>query len=391
MAVDRPDGDADGARRGTDLPGAVAACERWFLRRGVPHCIAGYGARTDVLTRAAPALTLILVISVVAAGQLGWDWRANVAAVTGGAVGAAALWWAVNRLRGRSAWRLPSEVGAVEVGLFVATPALLQVVFGAQIRAAVTTVVVMVVLLGVVYLSVSYGVVPLLRWAAAESAAGIRAVAGLVMRALPLVLVVNAFLFINAEMWQVAAALDAPSAGFVVGLFAAVGTVFLLVRLPPEVDRMAADVDGTTLPEGTPAADLPPGPGAPPPLARGERRNLVLVLLVVQGLQVVVVSALVAATFCALGAVAVPAEVVVAWTGAPPTVLAEVHIAGRDLQLSTELVGVAVFLAGFSGLSFAVGAVTDATYREEFFSALEEEVRLTLAVRARYRASLAQG
>ena len=55
---------------------------------------------------------------------------------------------------------------------------------------------------------------------------------------------------------------------------------------------------------------------------------------------------------------------------------------GRDLtyapehpDVSRELVQVSMFLASFSGLYFTVYAVTDETYRRQFFSAVHGRAR----------------
>ncbi|UUZ59777.1 hypothetical protein [Nocardioides sp. B-3] len=52
--------------------------------------------------------------------------------------------------------------------------------------------------------------------------------------------------------------------------------------------------------------------------------------------------------------------------------------------VSLELVQVSVFLAAFSGLYFAVFAVTDETYRREFFSDVLGELEQALRVRVGY-------
>ena len=56
------------------------------------------------------------------------------------------------------------------------------------------------------------------------------------------------------------------------------------------------------------------------------------------------------------------------------------------VNLSVELVQVSVFLAAFSGLYFAVSAVTDETYREQFFTELLDELERAVGVRAVYLA-----
>ena len=65
----------------------------------------------------------------------------------------------------------------------------------------------------------------------------------MVTRALPLLLLFITFLFINAEVWQVAADLDGAVLWLTVLLFAAIAVGFLLVRLPEEVDRVDDVID----------------------------------------------------------------------------------------------------------------------------------------------------
>ena len=67
--------------------------------------------------------------------------------------------------------------------------------------------------------------------------------------------------------------------------------------------------------------------------------------------------------FMVFGAVAIRPEVVQAWLGHAPTYVV------APLNLSRELLRVAVFLSGFAGLYFTVQAVIDDTYRREFFTA----------------------
>ena len=53
-------------------------------------------------------------------------------------------------------------------------------------------------------------------------------------------------------------------------------------------------------------------------------------------------------------------------------------------MLTPALLRVAVFLGVFSGFYVAVYAVTDDTYREQFFERVATELRQTFAVRAAY-------
>jgi len=69
-----------------------------------------------------------------------------------------------------------------------------------------------------------------------------------------------------------------------------------------------------------------------------------------------------------------------AWTQSPPTPF----LAGIP-ALTHELVRVATFLAAFSGLYFTVYAVSDETYRSQFFASLMKQLRRAVGVRTVYR------
>ena len=55
-------------------------------------------------------------------------------------------------------------------------------------------------------------------------------------------------------------------------------------------------------------------------------------------------------------------------------------------SLSFSLVKVSVFLAAFSGLYFTVAAVTDETYRGQFFASVEKQLERAVGMRAVYLA-----
>jgi hypothetical protein len=123
------------------------------------------------------------------------------------------------------------------------------------------------------------------------------------------------------------------------------------------------------------------------PLSRAEWVNTGLVILFGQALQVLLVSVLVGAFLVLLGLLTMPESVIQAWTGMPARPLGPtVSLLGRDVRFTEELLRVASFLAAFSGLYFAVTAVTDASYREQFFEEIVGDVRQAFAVRAAYLA-----
>jgi len=230
---------------------------------------------------------------------------------------------------------------------------------------------------------------PIVSWALRRTLGSLGQVFPLVTRALPLLLLFITFLFINAEVWQVAALLDRALLWVTVLLFAALAVVFLVARLPEELDRISAELEGERLQtslEGTPlqaagtqldrrvsAADIAEVTGL-------QRLNLVLIVLIAQATQVLLLALAIFCFFALFGRMAITPEVIESWIGSPPTYSGAVHL------ISAELFQVSVFLAAFSGLYFTVYAVTDATYREQFFTAVTDELERAVATRTVYRA-----
>lgn len=231
-------------------------------------------------------------------------------------------------------------------------------------------------------------VAPIAGWAVRRTFASLSLLFPLVTRALPLLLLFVTFLFINAEVWQVASALDGGVLWVTVLLFAGVAVAFLLVRLPEELDRVDDELSGERLVRACTGTPLE---GVAREFAEEEmseharvtglaKANLVLVLLVSQALQVLLLSVAVFGFFLVFGAVAIDPGVVESWIGAAPTPV----VPGVD-AVTRELLRVSVFLAGFSGLYFTVYAVSDETYRTQFFTALVAQLERAAAVRAVYR------
>ncbi len=374
----------------------IAVTERWFLDRGIPHFIEDYRATDDVFTRALPVLTVVFLIELLGAANLEWAWWINLGALVAGVAVAVGLWAVVNALRGRRWSQLPDTVGPVELAAFVLIPAVLPLI-GGQVLSAVVTAVVNLVLLGLIYLVLSYGLVPMTRWAFVQTTKQLGAVAGLFGRALPLLLLFTVALFINTEVWQVAASLDGLLYWTTVGFFVLAGTLFLVLRLPGELARLRDQLTGGALVEScacTPmeaaAAELEAeGAVEPVPLGKRQQGNVLLVLFFSQAVQVLLVTVAISVFFFVFGLVAIRPEVISAWLGdIGHDTLATWELFGREMELTRALIHVAGFLGALSGFYFTVYVITDATYREEFFTEIVADVRQSLAVRNVYLALL---
>lgn len=378
---------------------AVAEVEKWFLARGLPHFIDGYSASRDVLTRALPVLTLVLLVELSLALNLSWPAWANVAVIAAGCAVLLAVWAVVNRLRRRPALARPDRVGTQEVAVFVLVPSLLPLAAGGQWLTSFNTFAGNLLLLGLIYLVLSYGLVPMTRWAVGRLAAQLGTLFGLLVRALPLLLLFVVFLFLTNEVWQVAAMLDGPYLAVVAALFVALGAVFVIGRIPREVGaiaRFGSCDEIRTLVQGTPAESLAAGlpddcATSAAAMSRRQWGNVGLVVLFSQALQVVFVSAMIGVFLVAFGVLAIAPPLAADWTGSDVHVLLEGTLWGRSVALTTELLTVATLLAVVSGFSFTLSLLTDDTYRREFLHDVLGEVRQAFAVRAAYVHAVADG
>jgi hypothetical protein len=366
--------------------------ERWFVQRGVPHLVESEhdASILDTWTRALPLLVAAyLLLGLNALDLYGWTLAQNLAAAVGVLAMLIAAWALSNRLRGAATFARPTDIDAPELLLFVFGPALPVLAFG-QVRDAIENVVQALALLALIYLWSSYGIGALLRWGARRSGGQLTGLGPLVAKALPLLLVFNAFLFINAEVWEMAGTLDGAAYVVIVATFFVLGAVFALSRLPGFIrseNRFASwDEIGSYLAD-TPAGDieLPTEGPTDDPLRPRQRFNIGLIVLFGQAAQITLVVLALTGFFIFFGFFAISAETMLNWTRLSEiSVLAEANFGNRTLVVTEPLIRVAVFLGAFSGMYFTVVLTTDETYQKEFASDVGPELRQILAVRTAY-------
>jgi hypothetical protein len=316
------------------------AVEAWFLAHGLPYFVAEEraAARAGLRPRRLASLALVLALLAAGVGVLAWVTETSYAAgpaVWMSVTGLALLWYAATALHAR----------------------------------------------------------PILGFALSRTLGSVRFLVPMASRALPLLLVFVTFLFVNAEAWQMTTNLPFGLLWVTVLLMFGLAVLFLLVRLPEEVDRVDDEVDddfivracaGTPLEQASRevAADPRIDPQEHAQVSGFERWNLILVLLVIQSVQVLLLSVTVFVFFMAFGSLVMETETQLAWTGAK-----SVGEAPFLSHVSLSLVKVSLFLASFSGFYFTVSAVTDDTYRRQFFSVVESQLERAVGMRAVYLAT----
>lgn len=329
---------------------AIPEAEAWFLGHGLSYFVPRVRAEVREGLRArrfVPALLVVVVLAVGVAVLLVWaleEWTAAPAVLVSFAVGGAVL-YALTALRTRR----------------------------------------------------------IVVWALQRTFGSVRLLVPLASRALPLLLVFVTFLFINAEAWQMTANLQPGVLWLTVLLLTTFAVVFLMVRLPEEVDRVDDAVDAAFLerttrgtPLAAPAQRMLAGgldPARYAQVSGYDRWNLILVLLVVQVAQILLLAVSVFVFFLLFGSLVMNVGVQEAWTGFDGSAAA----GGRSIEslsflpnVSIQLLQVSLFLAAFSGLYFTVSAVTDETYRGQFFGAVTEELERAVGMRAVYLALRAE-
>lgn len=225
-------------------------------------------------------------------------------------------------------------------------------------------------------------------WSLRRVGAEIREVGHLAARALPLLALFGMVIFFTKDFWLVAAGLTSVWLWTTAGFFVLLIQIFLIARLPEEFgtlpractpDRIRASCTATPLETLAEAeAEL----ATDPALGLGQRRNMFLYLLLTQTIQISLLSWMVFFFYVVFGAIAIRPEVLREWFGHMP---ADARLWGvRIPGVSSDLVHVAVLLAGLSALYFAITALTDVVYRREFFDRTLAELDKAIHMRCAY-------
>ncbi len=377
--------------------GGVLADDRGVVRRtGLPHFVEHRDSATAIWGRALPLLVVAyLLLGLNALDVREWSLAENLLAAGFVIIGAIVTWLVANRLRGRPWFDRPRRIGAAELAVFVLVPAVPSLVLG-QWGDALQTVLTAIAILAVLWAITSYGVFALLRWAWQRTLAQLPLLLRVVVRALPLLLLFTTFLFINAEVWQVAGTLTGFVYVAVLAIFFFLGAVFTISRIPAlmrDLNRFdswgeVADLTGATpaaplLDELHPALDTAPAVDRP---TMRQRLNIGLVTIFSQAIQITFVGLAITGFFVLFGFLAIPEDTAMSWTALDSVdVLASWDVGDRTLVVTVPLLRVAAFLGAFSAMYFTVLLSTDATYRDEFADDVAPQLRQALAVRCVYR------
>jgi hypothetical protein len=372
--------------------GSFAKTEAWFERRGLPHFVESHRSVTEIWSRAIPLLVLFYLVQGLNALNQEWSAARNALVGIGGLFILLGGWMVTNRLRGQPTFAYPKRVGPVELALFVLTPAVPPLLFGAQWGGVAVAIVTGIVVLAVLYLVASYGLLSIVKWAGGRFRTLAPTFANLLIRALPLLLLVITVLFLTTETWQFAGTLKGIPYAMVLLAFVLLGGLFLVSRLPGEFAQIGRFDDWSEVHELVPTelADefTLPVAGDPdePPMSRRQVLNVGLVMIFSQAIQISLVALSMFVVLILFGFLAMHLDVQQTWIGdlAPVREYLHVYLGSERLSLTEPLLRVCGFLGAFTGFYFTVYLVTDGTYREEFRTDVVDEVREAFAVHVAY-------
>jgi hypothetical protein len=345
--------------------------ETRLRRAGLPLLIEDYSAREDVFTRLLPLLGLLFVLELSNALNFDWSLAANVAAVIGALLVLFVPVALLNRSRGQRALSLPRRVGNLEIGIFLLVPPLLPLLGGLQWQSAMNTLIGNALVLAILFWIVAYGLLSIVRWSLTQLVSQLVGSLTMLARAIPLLLFFALVLFINTEMWQVFGNIPTGDLLGVIALFVALGSLFLGIRLPREVQELAEREN------------------VEPDLSRRQRLNVGLVMFVSYSLQTLVVALAVGLFFVCFGLLTIPDSLIVTWLGDHGDAVGSVVLFGHETVITDQLLRVSTAIASFSGLYYAIAMLTDVTYRGEFLGGFERSMHKTFALRAEYLAARA--
>ena len=377
-------------------PADRVATETWFLRRGLPSVLTRRARWRRLWGRSAPALAGASVL-VVAIAVTAWasddrtididaDPSASEWVILGALTLTLPLVGVVTWLVARVANPRRRAVIAAAAACTAAVAALLSALAVGRIAPIVDT-----VLLGAaILLLTGVGVGSVLGWALRLTVSHLATAGELVTRALPVVLL-TVLVFFNGYVWSMASRIGRDRMWLVIGFMALIAISFLfsgvIERARPVLaggSAGAVEADGLA---GSPFAAMPDHAHGER-LRRGERANVVFVVMASQITQIATVAVVTAAIFFVLGLLVLSPEVLAAWTTNGST---QGTWLGMTLPVPQALIHVTMFLGALTFMYVSARSVGDGEYRKQFLDPLVDDLRLTVVARNRYRAHVQRG
>ena len=380
-------------RPGEEEPSSLRAAESWFLDQGLPAVLPREALLRRVWARSAPALAglaamavnSVIVVRLTGHRTIDINGRPNLtegfalALLTVALPGALLTGWLVSRLSTR---------GRVVAGLAATALVAVGVVFGGPGPHLLGRVLLWAGAVALILFLTASGVGSILGWAAHSTLSNLREVAGMFVRALPVVLL-TFLVFFNTYVWLMAAIVSRGRLWLAVGFLLVIAGAFLvsgtLDRVKPMLESPSSVAEEHAELAGTPFAEMAE-PGSSPPLSHRERVNVAFVVGTSQLGQVLTAAGLTGAIFFAFGLILVSPELLDAWTRNEGS--HDGRLLGMTLPIPDPLIQTTLLLTAITFMYLSAKAVTDREYREAFVDPLIVDLQRTLLARDRYRAAL---
>ncbi|MCW2629319.1 hypothetical protein [Mycobacterium sp.] len=230
------------------------------------------------------------------------------------------------------------------------------------------------------------GVGSILAWAVQMTMSNLAAAGSLATRALPLLLL-TFLVFFNSPVWLMAATVSRPRLWLALVFLTVIAAAFVVTvtadRVRPIMEGNPADDYSARL-AGTPFETMP-DPLRVRALSRGERLNVLFVVVASQLSQILIIAAMTALLFLILGLILLSPELLAAWTRNGRS---DGSVLGMTIPVPDSLIQITFFLGAVTFMYISARTVSDAEYRTRFFDPLVDDLRLTLRARNRYRAAV---
>jgi hypothetical protein len=367
------------------------AAERWFLRRGLPSVLTTRARWRRLWPRSAPALAALATLFCIGpvltlvngSGVINIDGDPTPREWVIIALLLAALplvFLAAKVVSRITDDRHRSVAAAVAVTLCVASDFLAP---GPVLPELVGTAVAVALIL----VANGLGVGAVTGWGIRLTMDRLTSVGALFARALPVVLL-TVLVFFNGYVWSMAASISRDRMWLVIIFMTAIAVAFLstgiVERVRPILASTSARATDAQRLIDTPFATMP-DPEQPDPPSRGERINVVFVLLASQLIQILTVAVVTGGIFLAMGLIALSPDLLDTWT-----------LGGSEqgtwmsmtLPIPQALIHVSMFLTALTFMYVSARSVGDGEYRSEYLDPLVDDLRLTLVARSRYRAAI---
>ena len=367
------------------------AQERWFLDRGLPSVLTRRARLRAIWARSAPFLAFSATLDACSAvtyqltgrheylvGAPIEVQRIGLAVALIALPAAAGIGWFVARMLTDHSQAIISTVSAV---IGIASGTVKGMTFEhhmARLIAGVLAVVLVLVL-------TASGLGSVIGWAVRLTLTQIVAAWGLLIRALPVVLL-SVLVFFNTAVWALAATLSTARFGLALTIFVAIAAAFVVQgtveHAKPTLMAATASSRHAERLADTPFEHMPE-PAEARPLTRGERFNVVVVLAATQLARIFTVAFVTWALFFIMGLVLVTPELMRIWTQHTPTYGT---LLGHPIPVPQALIQMTLFLGALTFMYVSARAVGNGEYRYQFLDPLIDDLKTTLLARNRYLA-----